>query len=140
MPDRDSDRTDPRWRPRVRLPHRSGPIRRTGYEIAGVFALLAAVLFLAFVAVAVRRSDLFLVFAAFGIPDLLFAWFRWRRFRLPARWSTDLRATILLTGLTVYLGVSAVTKVNRPVLLVAVALSGFAAVIWIVEVIRERLR
>jgi hypothetical protein len=105
-----------------------------------VFALLAAVLFLAFVAVAARRSDLFLVFAAFGIPDLLFAWFRWRRFRLAARWSTDLRATILLTGLTVYLGVSAVTKVNRPVLLVAVALSGLAAVIWIVEVIRERLR
>jgi len=98
---------DPRWRPRVHFPHRLGPIARTRTELAGVWALLGAALFLALAGVFGGGWNLFLVFPAFGIPDLLFAWFRWRRFELPARWSTDLRATILLTGLTVYLVVSA---------------------------------
>jgi amino acid transporter len=135
---------EPRWRPRVRLPHRLGPISPTGAEMAGVAALIAAAFFLALAAVFSFDWNLFLVFPAFGIPDLLFAWFRRRRFRLPARWSTDLRATILLTVLTAYLAVSALRKVHRPVPLtgvsIAVVLGGAAATIWTFQVIRDRPR
>jgi hypothetical protein len=133
---------DPRWRPRVRLPHRLGPISRTGAETAGVIALLGAAFFLASAGILGGGWNQFLIFPAFGIPDFLFAWFRWRRFRLPARWSTDLRASILLTGLTVYLAVSAIVKGSEPLLPIgiAVVLGATAATIWIVQVIRDRPR
>jgi hypothetical protein len=133
---------DPRWRPRVRLPHRLGPIARTGVETAGVIALLGAAVFLALAGIFGGGGNLFLIFPAFGIPDVLFAWFRWRRFRLPARWSTDLRAAILLTGLTVYLAVSAIVKVHGslPLIGVAVVLGAIAATIWAIRVIRDRPR
>jgi hypothetical protein len=112
--------------------------------VAGVCALLGAALFLALAGVFGGDRNTFLVFPAFGIPDLLFAWFRWRRFGLPARWATDLRAAILLTGLTIYLGVSAFLKVNRPVPLIgvtiAIMLGGTAATIWIIRVIQDRPR
>jgi hypothetical protein len=133
---------DPRWRPRVRLPHRLGPIDRTGTETAGALALLGAAFLLALAGILGRDRNAFLIFPAFGIPDVLFAWFRWRRFRLPARWSTDLRAAILLAALTVYLAVSAIVKVpgSRPLIGVAVVLGAIAATIWIVRVIRDRPR
>jgi hypothetical protein len=131
---------DPRWRPRVRFPHRLGPISRTGTEIAGVAALFAAALSLAVAGVFSGNWNQFLVFPAFGIPDLLFVWFRWRRFRLPARWSSDLRATILLTALTVYLAVSAFTKARLIGVWVAVVLGAVATTIWVVQVIRDRPR
>jgi hypothetical protein len=135
---------DPRWRPRVRWPHRLGPIARSVAEVAGVCMLLGAAFFLALAGIFGRDGNLFLIFPAFGIPDVLFAWFRWRRFRLPARWSTDLRATILLTGLTVYLAVSAFLKVHPPIpfagVSVAIVLSGATATIWIIRVIQDRPR
>jgi hypothetical protein len=134
--------SDPR--PPVRWPHRLGPIERTGTEIAGVSVLLGAALFLAVAGIAGGGWNAFLVFPAFGIPDVLFAWLRWRRFRLPARWANDLRATILLTALTIYLAVSAVLKLPRPIPFaaagVAVVLGGVAATIWIIRVIRDRPR
>jgi hypothetical protein len=143
MPDR-SDQPDkwedPRWRPRVRFPHRLGPITRTGTEIAGVAALIAAALSLALAGILSGDWGRFLVFPAFGIPDVLFAWFRWRRFRFPARWSTDLRATILLTGLTAYLAVSAVAKASLIGVWVAVGLGAAASTIWIIQVVRDRRR
>lgn len=135
---------DPRWRPRVRLPLRSGPIGRTGAEIAGVVALVVAAFFLAYASVVSGGGNGYLLFPAFGIPDLLLAWFRWRRFRFPARWSTDLRATILLTGLTAYLAVAAARKVHVERSLIGVVaatvLAGFAAAVWIVRVVRDRSR
>jgi hypothetical protein len=143
MPDRSdqqNDREDPRWRPRVRFPHRLGPTGRTGTEIAGVAALIAAALSLALAGVLSGNGKQFLVFPAFGIPDVLFAWFRWRRFRLPARWSTDLRATILLTGLTVYMTVSAFTKARLIGVWIAAGLGAIASLIWIIQVVRDRPR
>jgi hypothetical protein len=106
--------------------------------------LLGAALSLAVAAIFSGSWNLFLIFPAFGIPDVLFAWLRWRRFRLPARWSTDLRATILLTALTVYLAVSALVKVREPIAVagvaVAIVLGGAAATIWIIRVIGDRPR
>jgi hypothetical protein len=138
---------DPRWRLRVRLPHRVGPIARTRTEITGVCALLGAVGFLALAGIAGGDGNVFLIFPAFGIPDLLLAWFRWRRFARPGRWAADLRATILLTGLTVYLAVLVPLKASfagKPVLLIGfaggVVLGAVAATIWIIGVFRERPR
>lgn len=135
---------DPRWRPPVRWPHRLGPIARTGSEIAAVGMLLGAAFFLALSAIFSGGWGLFLIFPAFGIPDVLFAWFRWGRWKRPARWSTDLRATILLTGLTVYLAVSAFLKVHEPIpfagAALAIVLGGAAAAIWIIRVVQDRPR
>jgi hypothetical protein len=135
---------DPRWRLRVRLPRRLGPITRTLPEILGVLALLGAAVLLALAGLSGGSWNAFLIFPAFGIPDVLLAWCRRRRFRLPARWSTDLRAALLLAALTVYLAVSASVKVHGFVpavaVTVAVALGAFAAVVWIVQVIRDRPR
>jgi hypothetical protein len=133
------------WRPQTRLPHRSGPIARTPAEIWGVRGLLAAVVFLALAGSFSRGRNLFLVFPAFGIPDLLFAWFRWRRFRLAGRWSTDVRATILLTGLTLYLTVVAAVRLNRssPLAVLfgipaAIVLGWAATAVWTTRAIRDR--
>jgi hypothetical protein len=135
---------DPRWRPPVRWPHRSGPIPRTGPEVAGVCLLLGAALFLALAGILGGDGNVFLIFPAFGIPNVLFAWFRWGRWKRPARWSTDLRASILLTGLTVYLAVSAWGKVRAPLpfagAALAVVLDGATATIWISRVIQDRPR
>jgi hypothetical protein len=135
------------WRPRTRLPHRLGPITPTAAELWGVRGLLAAAVFLALAGSFSRNWNLFLIFPAFGIPDLLFAWFRWRRFRVAGRWSADVRATILLTGLTLYLGFAAALKStasHSPFLLIgvsaAVVLGLAAAVVWIVQVVRDRPR
>jgi hypothetical protein len=141
MPDRSEQQDewdDPRWRPRVRFPQRLGPIARTRIETAGVAALIAAALSLAVAGLSSGNWDQFLVFPAFGIPDVLFAWFRWRRFRFAARWSTDLRATILLTASTVYLAVSAFSKARLIGVWIAVALGSVASLIWIVRVVRDR--
>jgi hypothetical protein len=135
------------WRPQTRLPHRLGPLARTPAEVWGVRALLAAAIVLALAGSFSRDWNLFLVFPAFGIPDLLFAWFRRRRFRLAGRWSADLRATILLAGLTLYLAVAAARKAvaaRNPVLLVGVSIAvvlGLATTaVWLVQVIRDRPR
>ena len=132
---------------RVRLPHRLGPIPQTPVETGGVWALVAAAFFLGLAGLFSGDWNLFLVFPAFGIPDLLFAWFRRRRFRLAGRWSTDVRAAILLTGLTAYLTVSAILKVpasGHPFLLTGVAaaivLGWAAAAIWVAQVLRDRPR
>jgi hypothetical protein len=132
---------------RVRLPHRLGPIPRTPVEVWGVRALVAAALFLALAGVFSGDWNLFLVFPAFGIPDLLFAWFRRRRFLLAGRWSTDVRAAILLAGSTAYLTVSAILKVpvsGRPFLLIGVAAAivlGWAGTaIWVAQTFRDRPR
>ena len=143
---RPSEATDA-WQPRTRLPHQLGPIAKTPAETWGVRALLAATVVLAAAGIFSRDWNLFLIFPAFGIPDLLFAWFRWRRFRRPGRWSTDVRATILLTGLTLYLAFAAAAKLSgssSPFLLagipVAIVLSLAAAAVWITRVIRDRPR
>jgi TIR domain len=131
------------WRPRVRLPRRLGPLAKTPAETWGVGALLAATASLAVAGVFSGSWNLFLVFPAFGIPDLLFAWFRWRRFRVAGRWSTDVRASILLTGLTAYLTVVAITKIGgpaRPFVAGAVVLGWLATVIWVVRAVRDRPR
>jgi hypothetical protein len=141
---RPSEATDS-WQPRTRLPHRLGPIAKTPAETWGVRALLAAVVVLAGAGILGGDWNLFLVFPAFGIPDLLFAWFRRRRFRLAGRWSTDVRATILLTGLTLYLAFAGAAKLSgssSPFLLIgipaAVVLSLATAIVWITQVIRDR--
>jgi len=133
------------WRPRTRLPHRLGPIPRTPAEAWGVRALLAAAVILAVAGVFGRDWRLFLIFPAFGIPDLLFAWFRWRRFRICGRWSGDVRALVLLSGLTLYLTVAAAARssgVTNPFLLIgvpaALLLSYAATVVWVIQVIRDR--
>ena len=135
---------DPRVRPGVRWPHRLGPIDRTGTEVAGVVMLLGAAVFLAVAGVVSGDGDVLLIFPAFGIPDVLFAWFRWGRWKRPARWATDLRATILLTVLTVYLAVSAFLKVRHPIpfagVSVAVVLAGATSAIWTVRVVQDRPR
>jgi hypothetical protein len=135
------------WRPQTRLPHRLGPIARTPAEIWGVRGLLAAAFCLALAGLFSRDWNLFLVFPAFGIPDLLFAWFRWRRFHLAGRWSTDVRATILLTGLTLYLAIAATLKLtasSSPFLLIgvpfAIVLGLATAAAWITQVVRDRPR
>jgi hypothetical protein len=135
------------WQPRTRLPHRLGPIAKTPAETWSVRALIAAAVILAVAGVLGGDWNLFLAFPAFGIPDLLFAWFRWRRFRLSGRWSTDLRASILLTGLTLYLTIAAAMKLtgsSSPFLrfgVPAAILLGFAAAaVWITEVVRDRPR
>ena len=133
------------WRPQTRLPRRLGPIARTPAEIWGVRGLLASAVSLALAGFLSRDWNLFLVFPAFGIPDLLFAWFRWRRFRLAGRWSADVRATILLTGLTLYLAVAASVKLtasSSPFLLIGVPVAivlGLATdAVWITQVVRDR--
>jgi hypothetical protein len=135
------------WQPQTRLPHRLGPIAKTRAETWGVRALLAATLFLAVAGIFSGDWNLFLVFPAFGIPDLLFAWFRRRRFRLPGRWSTDVRASILLTVLTLYLTFAAVTKLSAsssPFLVfgvpAAIVLGYAAAAVWIARAISDRPR
>lgn len=109
-----------------------------------MLALVVAAFLLAYASVVSGGGNGYLLFPAFGIPDLLLAWFRWRRFRLPSRWSTDLRATILLTGLTVYLAVAAARKVHVKSSLTGVAgaivLGALAAGVWIAQVFRDRPR
>ena len=143
--DRGADWTpdEARWRPRARLPHRLGPIARTRAEVAGFGALIAAGVSLAVGAVSGADWGLFLIFPAFGIPDLLLAWYRWTRWKRAARWSRDLRATMLLAGLTVYLAVR--VPVGRgPVplggVIGGVVLAATTATIWTVRVIRDRRR
>jgi hypothetical protein len=143
---RPSEATDA-WQPRTRLPHRLGPLAKTPAETWAVRALLAATIVLAAAGIFGGNWNLFLVFPAFGIPDLLFAWFRWRRFRRPGRWSTDVRATILLTGLTFYLAFAAAAKLSGSSSLfllagipAAIVLSLAAAGVWISRAIRDRPR
>jgi hypothetical protein len=140
------------WKPQTRLPHRLGPIARTPAETWGVRALLAAAALLALAGLFGStwfggNWNVFLVFPAFGIPDGLFAWFRWRRFRLPGRWSTDVRASVLLTGLTLYLTFAAGVKLSgstSPFVLfgipAAIVLGFAAAAVWIAQVVRDRPR
>jgi hypothetical protein len=137
MPDYEDHDTG--WRARARFPQRLGPIARTRAEMAGVGALIGAAFFLAVGGVVGGDWNVFLIFPAFGIPDLLLAWYRWGRWKRGARWSRDLRATILLTGLTVYLAVRAPIR-EDPVLLVGVVGGGAAAAIWTVRVIQDRRR
>jgi len=141
MPDYDDDHETDGVRARARFPHRLGPITRSRAEIAAVCALLGAAFFLAVGGAFSRDWNLFLIFPAFGLPDVLLAWYRWGRWKRGARWSSDLRATMLLIALTAYLAVK-VPSEGRPVLVAGAAggvvLGGGAAAVWLVRVIRDR--